>query len=58
MRVCEQEPCLVAFLDEAERPSAEVGPVRPQLRFSGSAFHCTAAVKREEFSEASICFLS
>jgi hypothetical protein len=48
----------MAFLDEAARPSAEVGPVRPELRFSGSAFHCTAAVKGEEFSESRICFLS
>ena len=38
MRVWEQEPCLVEFLEEVARPSGEVGPVRPQLRFSGSGF--------------------
>ena len=47
MRVREQAPCLVEFFEEAARPSGEVGPVRPQLRFSGS-----------RFSESSICFLS
>ena len=47
MRVRAQAPCLTAFLDEAARPSAEVGPVRPQLRFSDL-----------KFSESSICFLS
>jgi hypothetical protein len=45
MRVWAQAPCLVEFLEEAARPSAEVGPVRPQLRFWGSGF-----------SESCICF--
>ena len=44
MSVWEQEPCLVEFLEEVARPSGDVGPVRPQLRFSGSGSPCSAAV--------------